>query len=50
MLGGKLIYLSVDIPQYAAKGQESKAPFPGGHSIPILTTSPIRAPLPKAEG
>ena len=32
------------------KGQESKAPSPGSHSIPILTASPIRAPLPKAEG
>ena len=50
MLGGKPIYLPVDIPQSAMKGQESRAPSPGGHSIPILTTSPIRAPLPKAEG
>ena len=50
MLGGKPIYLSVDILQSAVKGQESKAPSPGGHSIPILTTSPIRAPLPKVEG
>ena len=50
MLGGKPIYLSVDIPQSAAKGKESKAPSPGSHSIPILTASPIRAPLPKAEG
>ena len=36
--------------QSATKKQESKALSPGGHSIPILTTSPIRAPLPKAEG
>ena len=50
MLGGKPIYLSVDIPQSATKGQESKALSPGGHSIPILTTTPIRVPLPKAEG
>ena len=47
MLRGKPIYLPVDIPQSATKGQESKAPSPGGHSIPILTASPIRAPLPK---
>ena len=32
------------------KGQESKASSPGGHSIPILTTSPIKAPLPKVGG
>ena len=50
MLRGKPIYLSVDILQSTAKGQESKAPSPGSHSIPILTTSPIRAPLLKAEG
>ena len=50
MLGGKPVYLSVDILQSTMKGQESKAPSPGGHSIPILTTGPIRAPLPKVEG
>ena len=50
MLRDKPIYLSVDILQSAVEGQESKAPSPGGHSIPILTASPIRAPLPKAEG
>ena len=50
MVRGKPIYLPVDIPQSAAKGQESKAPSPGGHSIPILTASPIRVPLPKAAG
>ena len=44
------VYLSVDILQSAMKGQESKALSPGGHSIPILTTSPIRAPPPKVEG
>ena len=43
LLGGKPIYLPVDIPQTPAKGQESKAPSPGGHSIPILTASPIKA-------
>ena len=50
MLRGKPIYLPVDIPQFTTKGQEFKAPSPGGHSIPILTTCPIRAPPPKAEG
>ena len=50
MLGGEPIYLPVDILQSAAKGQESKVPSPGGHSIPILTVSPIRAPLPKVAG
>ena len=50
MFGGKPIYLSMDILQSATKGQEPKAPSPGGHSIPILTASPIRAPPPKAEG
>ena len=50
MLRGKPIYLLVDILQSTMKGQEPKAPSPGGHSIPILNTSPIRAPLPKVEG
>ena len=50
MLRGEPIYLSVDILQSAAKGQKPKAPTPGRHSIPILTTSPIRAPPSKAEG
>ena len=50
MLGGKPIYLLVDILQSTSKGQVSKAPSPGSHSIPILTTNPIRAPPPKAEG
>ena len=50
MLGGKPIYLPVDIWQSSAKGQEPKAPSLGGHSIPIPTASPIRAPLPKVEG
>ena len=47
MLRGEPIYLAVDISESAAKGQESKAPYPGTHSIPILTASPIRAPPPK---
>ena len=50
MLRGEPIYLLVDILQSASKGQESKAPSSSSHSIPILTTSPIRAPPPKAEG
>ena len=50
MLWGEPIYLLVDIPQSAVKGQESKAPSPGSHSIPILTASPIKAPPPKVEG
>ena len=50
MLRVEPIYLLVDIPQSATKGQESKAPSPGSHSIPILTAILIRAPPPKAEG
>ena len=50
MLRGEPAYLLVDILQSTTKGQESKALSPGGHSIPILTTSHIRAPLPKVEG
>ena len=49
-VGGKPIYLSVNIPQSTAKGQEPKALSPGSHSIPILTASPIRVLPPKAEG
>ena len=50
MLGGEPIYLSVDILQSTIKGQESKAPSTGSHSIPILTASLIRAPPSKVEG
>ena len=50
LLWGKPIYLLVDILQSTAKRKESKAPSPGSHSIPILTTSPIRAPPTQAEG
>ena len=50
MLGGKPVYLLVDILQSTLRGQESKAPSPSSHSIPILTASPIRAPPPKVEG
>ena len=49
ILRGEPIYLLVDILQSAMKGQESKGTSPGIHSIPILTASPIRAPLSKAE-
>ena len=50
LLRSKPIYLQVDIPQSTEKGPELK-PLPlGSHSTPILTASPIRAPLPKAEG
>ena len=50
MLGGKPIYLSVDILQSTMKGQGSKALSPVGHSISILNASPIRAPPPEVEG
>ena len=50
ILGGEPVYLPVDILQSAMKSQESKALSPGSHSIPLLTASAIRAPLPKAEG
>ena len=50
MLGGKPIYLSVDIPQSTTKGQEPKGLSPGSPSIPIMTISPIRVPPPKVEG
>ena len=50
LLGGKPIYLQVDIPQSSAKEPEPKALPPGSHSTSILVTSPSRAPLPKVEG
>ena len=49
-LGGKPIYLQVDILQSTTEGPELKALLPGGHSSSILIASPIRAPPPKAEG
>ena len=49
-LEGKPIYLKVDIPQSIAEGPKLKVPPPGGHSSSIMITSPIRAPLLKAEG
>ena len=50
LLRGKPIYLQVDIPQSTAKGQKLKALPLGDCSTPNLITSPIRAPLLKAEG
>ena len=50
LLRGECVYLPVDIPQSAVKGQESKALSPGGHSIPILTTSPSRLLYPREKG
>ena len=44
LLGGKPIYLNVDITQSIAEGPKLKVPPPGGHSFSILITSPIRAP------
>ena len=50
LLGGEPIYLKVDIPQSITEGPKLKVLPPGGHSSSILIASPIRAPLPKAEG
>ena len=50
LLGSKPIYLKVDIPQFIMEGPKLKAPPPGSHFFSILIASPIRAPLPKAEG
>ena len=50
LLRGKAIYLQVNIPQSTMEGPELKAPPLGGCSTPILTASPIRAPLPKVDG
>ena len=50
LLGGKPIYLKVDILQSIAEGPKLKVLPPSGHSSSILIVSPIRAPLPKAEG
>ena len=49
LLSGKPIYLKVDIPQPTTEGPELKAP-PLGWSPSILIASPVRPPLPKAEG
>ena len=50
LLGGKPIYLKVDILQSIMEGSELKALPPGSHSSSILIASPIRAPPLKAEG
>ena len=49
LLGGKPIYLKVDIPQSIVEGPDLKVPPLGGHFSSILMPSPIRAPLLKAE-
>ena len=43
LLGGKPIYLKVDILQSITEGSKLKVPPPGGHSSSILMASPIRA-------
>ena len=50
LLGGKPIYLKVDIPQSIAEEAELKALPLSDHSPSILITSPIRPPPPKVEG
>ena len=50
LLSGKPIYLKVDIPQSNTEGPELKAPSLSGHSPSTLIASPVRPPLPKAEG
>ena len=49
-LGGKPIYLKVYIPQSNTVGSELKAPPLSGCPPSILIASPVRPPLPKAEG
>ena len=49
LLGGKPIYLKVDIPQSIMEGPELKEPPLGSHSSSTLMPSPIRAPPPKVE-
>ena len=49
LLGGKPIYLKVDILQSIVQGPELKALPLGGHSSSILITSPVRPPPPNAE-
>ena len=48
-LGGKPIYLNVDMPQSIAEGPNLKALPPGSHTSSILIASPVRGPPPKAE-
>ena len=49
LLGGKPIYLKVDIPQPITEGPELKVLPLGSHSSSILMASPTKATLPKAE-
>ena len=50
LLGGKPIYLKVDIPPSIMVGPNLKVLPPDGHSSSILIASTIRAPPPKVEG
>ena len=50
LLGGKPIYLKVDIPQSIGEGPELKALPPSGNSSSILIGSPVRPPPAKVEG
>ena len=50
LLGGKPIYLKVNIPQPVTEKPELKVPPLGSHSSSILMPSPVRAPPPRAEG
>ena len=50
LLGGKPIYLKVDILQSNTEVSELKAPPLGSHSSSILIASPVSPPLPKADG
>ena len=49
LLGGKPIYLKVDILQSIMEGPKLKVPPPGSHSSSIIMPSPIRGPLLKVE-
>ena len=48
LLGGKPIYVKVDIPQSTVEGPEQKV-LPSGNCSSILMTSPIKATLSKVE-
>ena len=50
LLSGKPIYLLVDILQPTTEGPELKAPPLSSHPPCTLIASPVRPPLPKAEG
>ena len=49
LIGGKLTYPKMSIPQPTPEGQEPKALPHSSHCSPIQVPSPIKAPLPKAE-